>query len=641
MTELPAPISDDFIADVVSRLGRDLRVRRFLPDGGRLHLDRRLPFLCVYRRPVGRPDPGTEKLISAEAATLITSDDPKRLARVRRLVRMLLGQLSGHFGAVCVVEVWADPDLGVGDVVHPETGEPVPPLPRFSVRGSRDVPLQSTVDALARSLQRVRVGRRGSVVALETDGPTHPPGMKPLVPPALARRLSCSCIGLAVRPVYRDPVTCDVYPRIVRTLRREVGNSLKRAFFAFACQNTRIRPQHYYSLGRRSLLKVVWEVDRRLAEIDSAFDLLLLATPVNAEAAWREFQKSGFARAPAFLYRPLNLDPASLKRRLFEVPIERVEDPTLAHLFREKQDDLDRRLTMLGDIGTANFLLGSQQVYGGVSKSLVSLARRILAAARPGARGDGGRHVTAAELARRAVREIDTYRRDHPGFDPRVEVRDDVYSGLLVSQGSLLIGRQTRVPVRRVHALLQHEVGTHLVTGFNGRAQPFRQLDVGLAGYDELQEGLAVLSELFVGGLDRPRLRLLAARVLAVEQLLRGAPLAECFRLLSGTHGFTPRQAYTIAMRVYRAGGLTKDVVYLRGFVRILEYLREGGDLDPLVVGKISAESIPIIRELMFRDVLRPPPLRPRYLDAPAVAEKLGRIRAGHSVLQLVQEAEP
>ena len=39
----------------------------------------------------------------------------------------------------------------------------------------------------------------------------------------------------------------------------------------------------------------------------------------------------------------------------------------------------------------------------------------------------------------------------------------------------------------------------------HGRSQPFQQLYVGLAGYEALQEGLAVLSEYLVGGLSRPR----------------------------------------------------------------------------------------------------------------------------------------
>ena len=81
-----------------------------------------------------------------------------------------------------------------------------------------------------------------------------------------------------------------------------------------------------------------------------------------------------------------------------------------------------------------------------------------------------------------------------------------------------MIGRETRIAERRAEALLQHEVGTHLVTYFNGSSQPLRLLQVGLSGYDALQEGLAVLSEYLVGGLSEARMRTLAARVIAVDR---------------------------------------------------------------------------------------------------------------------------
>jgi uncharacterized protein (TIGR02421 family) len=178
-----------------------------------------------------------------------------------------------------------------------------------------------------------------------------------------------------------------------------------------------------------------------------------------------------------------------------------------------------------------------------------------------------------------------------------------------------------------VEALLAHEVGTHLVTYYNGRSQPFQQLYTGLAGYEELQEGLAVLSEYLVGGLSRSRMRQLAARVVAVRRLTEGASFVETFRILERDHGFTQQSAYTITMRVYRGGGLTKDVIYLRGLRSLLRHVSKNGDLEPLLVGKIAEEHIPIVRELQYRKVLRPAPIRPRYLQDSEALQKLEGLR--------------
>ena len=50
----------------------------------------------------------------------------------------------------------------------------------------------------------------------------------------------------------------------------------------------------------------------------------------------------------------------------------------------------------------------------------------------------------------------------------------------MVSNGNLLIGKRLQIPESRVEALIQHEVGTHVLTYVNGRNQPFQQLYCGL-----------------------------------------------------------------------------------------------------------------------------------------------------------------
>jgi uncharacterized protein (TIGR02421 family) len=184
--------------------------------------------------------------------------------------------------------------------------------------------------------------------------------------------------------------------------------------------------------------------------------------------------------------------------------------------------------------------------------------------------------------------------------------------------------------------LLQHEVGTHVVTFYNGKAQPLRQLYSGLAGYDPLQEGIAVLAEYLVGGLTPNRLRLLAARVVGVHGMLKGAAFEEVYRELTEAYGFSERQAFTITMRIFRGGGLTKDAAYLRGLAELLDYLGKGGKIEPLIVGKIATGHLPVIRELRLRGVLKAPPLRPRYFDNPVAIKRAERVRSGISVLDLL-----
>jgi uncharacterized protein (TIGR02421 family) len=185
--------------------------------------------------------------------------------------------------------------------------------------------------------------------------------------------------------------------------------------------------------------------------------------------------------------------------------------------------------------------------------------------------------------------------------------------------------------------LLHHEIGTHVVTYLNGARQPLTLLTIGLPGYDETQEGLAVLAEYLTGGLDPRRLRVLAARVVAIGKMLDGAGFLEIFESLREGHRIPARTAWSIAIRVVVGGGSVKDAIYLRGITRILEALAEGISLDVLFVGKLSLDHIPLIQDLLDREVLQAPWVRPRWLDVPGAQERVDKLRGGASVTDLYE----
>jgi uncharacterized protein (TIGR02421 family) len=627
----PDTISDGFISTVCARLAENKPVRRKLPKHGRLHIDRQLPFLCIYRQPPNRQDQGTVHLLLAEASYLIVSGDQQLEKGLAALVQNIVKTLSDNFGAFLIVEIWSATADSRDDNKVPLS------KPVFRIITPRTEEPPTTIAILAKALQEMTLPGQAVEVEVVQGGIVSPPGLSSLLTTAEASKSGCLLIGLEIPPIYRDPQTGELFPAMLRALHRELSRALQKTFFEFMHVQTTHRPEHYQVLGRRAMVKAVWQVDRQLAQINGSFKFLLAVTPVNVETAWAEFQSRNFEYAPVFHYRLLSTDPELLKRKLYNIPLERVEDPTLADLFREKRNELDRQITMLEDRDTPNFLYGSLQLFGGVDDELLRLAQGLLAGIPPHDEEDGPEeHLDATTFADRSRAEIEYYRQKHPAVSATVEIRDDVPS-LMVSEGNLLISRRTKIIASWVEAALQHEVGTHILTYFNGRAQPLQQLYCGLPGYDELQEGLAVLAEYMVGGLSRSRLRLLAGRVVAVHRLVEGVPFVEIFRELNRTHGFEPRTAFTITMRVYRGGGLTKDAVYLRGLAKLLNYLKEGGALEPLFVGKIRMDQIPIVQELQWREVLRPAPLRPHYMESAEASEKLERLRSGLSVLDLIE----
>lgn len=621
-------------AAAIADLDQDKSIDIHLPGGGRLYLERRLPIICAHRHDADAA--GIEQLLADEPAYLLipSAADARRAAT--ELLRAVAKKLAEYFSGCVVVEIWEGTADGEPVSKAMVDGDGLPATSPFALSVSADRIPKATVEALSRALGRDAAPYGGTQVVL---GPKNysPPAGKPLLRPRDCVDWNCYELGIAVRPDYFDG-QATILPDRLRSMSRMLRHALERAAFAFVHQRKTLGSTHFHAPGRRSVVKAVLDIDRQLAEIDRSFDLLLQATPINAEGAWAEFHRSKFEKPPTFYYRPLSVDPVLLKRHLFAIPVERIEDPTLAFLFAQKQDELDRQLTLLTDVDSPRFLPESLQIYGGVSDSLLERAQEILDRL-PTRRNEGSKQeqVTATQFAKRAQQELGYYQKRRADFCAKVAVRDDIYTGLMVSGEQLLIGGRTRVPRRRVEALLQHEIGTHLVTRYNGQHQPFRQLEVGLAGYDGFQEGLAVLAEYLVGGLSRLRMRVLAARVVGAHYLLNGASFVETFRALIQNHEFSQRTAYTIAMRLYRGGGLTKDAVYLRGLLQILRYLRDGGDLEPLFVGKVASSHLPFIRELSMREIIRPPALRPRYLESARARRKIERLRSGLEPLDLVK----
>ena len=476
----------------------------------------------------------------------------------------------------------------------------------------------------------------GLQIRIDYSSGAAPPELPPLLATEQEDLANVFLLGLEVPPIYRDPQSGAVIPTELRALTARLGRALRQSFYVFAHSHARYRPAHFHELGPRAMTGAVGEVDKGLSDVGNAFDLILHATPVNADAAFERFLAARCDTVPEFLYRPQTVDHGALKYALYKVPIEHVEDPALYHLFAAQRDELDRQITMLADRDTPRFLLESQQVFGGPSAQLTATARHILEEV-PAKDHQPSMTVSisAADFACRAEQELTHYREAWPELPARVELRNDV-PGIMVSRGHLLIGETSLFGTERIEATLHHEIGTHIVTYYNGLKQPLSQFHAGMPGYEETQEGIAVLSEYLCGGLTPSRLRLLAGRVVAVDSLVRGADFVETFRLLEGVHGFGKRIAFTISMRVHRGGGLTKDIVYLRGLLNLLDHLSEDHEFEDLLLGKIALQHIEIVEELRWRQVIAAGPLRPRYLADPASRKRLANLPSSGDIVQLV-----
>ena len=85
---------------------------------------------------------------------------------------------------------------------------------------------------------------------------------------------------------------------------------------------------------------------------------------------------------------------------------------------------------------------------------------------------------------------------------------------VLNSTKTILIRPDAKFTQKEVNALIEHEIGVHMVTTQNSIHQKLKVFNLGLPINTETQEGMAILSEYLSGNITLERLKKIALRVI-------------------------------------------------------------------------------------------------------------------------------
>lgn len=609
MTEKNKPL-----ISILNAISKRNPIHYQIPNVGKFIFNKIVPYIFIYRAPdANKRDKMLVDLAKTENASIVSksSDFP-----LDEWIHPIAQKLAKEFGACLLVEAWIAQDNQQKDIKIHIAQKDLLPLAEYFERNIR---------------------LEGPEIQIELSKDLEIP-QSPEFPPLFTKKelqnKQILLLGISIKQNYLDNNE-NILPILIRVYRETLAKSLSRLFFEFLRVYTHLNATAQHIVFHQELTPLMVDIDKALAQESKKFDFLLMVTPLNTHEAWIQFKKDKYWKTPKFLYRPLHIDPDLVKRRLYNLRIEDIYDPTMAYIFRDKRTELDSMVTMIADRGKEDFVHGSLQVFGNVSEKLYNTALSILMMTDPELNYKKTEEmINAHEFAKLAREEIRFLQKQNPEFNTSVRVREDI-SGVMVNRGALNISQEYKLTKSRAKALIQHEIGTHVVTYFNGRMQPLNLFSLGVPGYEELQEGLAVLSEFIVGGLNNERLRIIAARVIVVHHMLLGSSFRDTFGLLIDQYNFSPETAFQISMRVYRGGGLTKDALYLKGIIELLTYLKEGNNVHLLMMGKIRKDYLPIIKDLLQKEVLIPPAITPRYLF-PEYSDKWAEVKTKGSIFKLI-----
>lgn len=175
---------------------------------------------------------------------------------------------------------------------------------------------------------------------------------------------------------------------------------------------------------------------------------------------------------------------------------------------------------------------------------------------------------TEAALLDEDVLLVEEFRRvaRERGLDLRVR-EGDLFARAAVTPDEVLVRRGERLGRRAALRVVLHEIDGHFLPRRAALSAPV-PLRIGMPGGDADEEGRAILLEERADLLDGSRRRELALRFRCAVLCRGGASALESYRTLRA-EGVDGDELGGIVARVYRGGGLAREVVYLPAFLRV------------------------------------------------------------------------
>ncbi len=418
-------------------------------------------------------------------------------------------------------------------------------------------------------------------------------------------------LPLEVKKIFMDELSGEIYPLVMQALVHQIKDSMVDIFTFFARRYARKRRNKNIQLLSEKMEPAISKVDRALYQVAKGMETLYYINPINIPSEKKKFFKHHANYQPDFIYRQLNIDPYQFRERLYRLPVNDIRDPGVQALYRDVINNLGGKIDLLVKAGKPNFLYESLKYYGEPSLTDIQNANFILHAAKFG-------EVERAEISTEELISRFKQTAKQWGMSCKVESSARLVASAMVLNGKKIIqlAKNLQLTETQASALIQHELGVHMATSLNASKQRLKVFILGLPGNTLTQEGLAILNEYQSGNMTLQRLRGLALRVLAVNEMTKHGDFRHTFNYLHEEHQLLPDDAFMLAVRVHRAGGFTKDYLYLNGVCQALHTAKHD-DLRNLYVGKTGFNYLNIINEMVERQWVDKPQFYPQYLQQP------------------------
>jgi len=342
------------------------------------------------------------------------------------------------------------------------------------------------------------------------------------------------------------------------------------------------------------------EVDYKINQIAQSIKLVEKLKPINLT---QELEKvhNDISYNPQFLY-------SSHEEMIYQKQSDLLsilcDDTPLGQIYEDKKAELFNILNIIQNIGNPELKFFYSKYIQAPTYNEFKYAKKLYALKSK----DRTQKLDTPEILEEIQNTLNQYKLK----DWKIQMKKSMIGNFSVNKSNKIFVKQgARLSKLRLQKIIAHEILTHVLTTQNGKKQPYLIFQDGMANYLETQEGMAIYNEYELLGINT---RYYAASNLMSSYIGLEHGFAEAVSILIEL-GFPKKSAIRHVLKTKRGladtskpGGITKQSIYTRGALKIEKFIKDGGNMVDLYIGKIDVDKIDQIRKMNFinRNIILP-----------------------------------
>ncbi|MCX6734949.1 MAG: DUF1704 domain-containing protein [Candidatus Peregrinibacteria bacterium] len=337
-----------------------------------------------------------------------------------------------------------------------------------------------------------------------------------------------------------------------------------------------------------------FETDQQIINLDNKIKLLYHLRPINLEEEKKKFFKNTNYN-PEFEYPTMKFNAIDILDELGKIE---TDSSTLGKIYEEKKKEIIKKINLLESIDEENFSKYSIELYGQPTEEEYEECKELIK------KSPSSTEEKANIDSEQAKMKFEEAFKKYGLSKWKVKIKEDLVSNCVAGKNnSLFIKRNATFSEDRIEELIIHEIETHILTAENGKMQPYEILNRGSANYLTTQEGLAMYNVENQRNKKFTENSKALSHVIAIYEAMNSSFSKVYSRLVN--LGLTKEQAFRSTIKAKRGfndtskpGAFTKDYLYFKGYIEVKEFVKNGGKIEDLYLGKFNIKDLETIKSI-------------------------------------------